>query len=962
MAFGIAVFALPAIAQQYDHDVYDKSVFSDFRNIQAVDKNAMMATNEKVKAIFPGWNASIDKLSNNFLDIYGDAISVPGNTVADKAQYLMTNKLKGLSVDAAEWQIVRNQKAPHASYVDFDQYINGHQVVFSRLSFRFTTSDKLVRVRMDNYGHPLQVAPALDRAAILRTAALTKDLSNVSAAVIEVANDWVWFPVPTAKGYEVKPSWAFTVSCKTSTDMPMELKGYIDGMTGELLYRTNDVKEAFNVTVKSDSIYNQGYTNPVSTQPLANLALVIGASTYYSDAAGLISASTPSAPQNNLSFKLQGRWSVVRNVTTSGAIPTFTQSVATNGTTVIYSPATSANSGVRHINAYKFVNDIHDLMKSKFPAFTGVDVALPTVIDVAGNTCNAFYSNTTINFYAAGGACNSFANINDIIYHEYGHFFSDKFYRSIKISSSMTNGALNEGCSDVWAFSITKDSIIGRGSYVAGGNIRSYGETKVYPQDIKGEVHADGEIIAGSWLHVAFNTGSFDTMTNLFAKTYYDVPDGPTGTEGKVFHDVLVSAILNDDNDGLLNNGTPHMAAIVKAFADHGIYLLSDAILTHTELSHQPSGQPVPVTAKLTLTEEAFFQDLKLFYSVRSSNKWDSVALTNTGNFNYTGQLPAQAGGTIVDYYFAVYDALGNSTFGFPNGFNRFTLNSQVTIPYQYGVGINQVLKMDFETPATTWTIGNVAFDNATNGKWIQAVPVASAYQAMPMQTGADHTSGTGQCLVTANGTNVDNGRTTAQSPVFDLTAFVNPVFEYYRWFSNDRGSNARSDAWSVQVRDSSSVFWKNVDYTYQSDYSWRRRIFAVQEYLPNSKYVQIKFIATDAVNTSLPNNGQNNIEAAVDDFAIYDMWAAGINGVEADAKAKIYPNPADNTLNISLPKGIKGSLGLYDMTGKAVVAEQLDGNTNLYRINTTQLPAGTYMLMIQADKLIQSQKVVISH
>src|SRR5690606_35935622 len=103
------------------------------------------------------------------------------------------------------------------------------------------------------------------------------------------------------------------------------------------------------------------------------------------------------------------------------------------------------------------------------------------------------------NFYAASG-CPSFAEIYDIIYHEYGHGINASFYSDMG-KGRMFNGALNEGHADVWGMSITKDKVLGKGAM--GGttsSIRRYdGAPKVYPQDIKGEVHADGEIIAGAW-------------------------------------------------------------------------------------------------------------------------------------------------------------------------------------------------------------------------------------------------------------------------------------------------------------------------------------------------------------------------------------------------------------------------------------------------------------------------------
>src|SRR6185503_10210597 len=117
-------------------------------------------------------------------------------------------------------------------------------------------------------------------------------------------------------------------------------------------------------------------------------------------------------------------------------------------------------------------------------------------------------------------------------------------------------------------------------------------------------------------------------------------------------------------------------------------------------------------------------------------------------------------------------------------------------------------------------------------------------------QTGHDHTSGRGKCLVTGNtspyvGINtadVDYGKTTVITPAFDLTGYTNPVIEYYRWYGNDMGDNPKEDLWQVQLRDSTAAYWKYVDQTYQSDYNWRKRIFSLKEYLGSKSNIQLKF------------------------------------------------------------------------------------------------------------------------
>ena len=103
--------------------------------------------------------------------------------------------------------------------------------------------------------------------------------------------------------------------------------------------------------------------------------------------------------------------------------------------------------------------------------------------------------------------------------------------------------------------------------------VRRYDQNKkVYPQDLVGEVHADGEIIAGAFWDTYLNLGSMPQMIDLFKYTFDAAPDGPNGTEGIIYTDVLLEVHYDDDNDNDLFNGTPNDNAIIQAFALHGIY------------------------------------------------------------------------------------------------------------------------------------------------------------------------------------------------------------------------------------------------------------------------------------------------------------------------------------------------------------------------------------------------------
>ncbi len=879
-----------------------------------------------------------------------------------KAQGLMANQLKNLGINAAEWVSTANITAPHASFINFEQVVNGHKVVFANLKFRFTKDGKLERIKAKNYGSHSTLTPTLSVAVVKQIA--EQDISGVNIAESKVEDNWYWFPVPSATGYELRPAYAFNIKGE-SESLPVDLTGYVDGITGKVLYRTNGVKETVTKTVNG-VVYKQNPLAPASAEPLANLKVSIAGTDYYTDSAGFLSVASLNAPITT-TVKLEGRWARVRASNLSNITPSFPYTIATNGTT--YTFDTTSPSSIRHINAYYHVNKVHDFMKGFFPTFTGLDNPLQTNVDITSATCNAFYNGTSINFYAAGGGCNSFALCGDIVYHEYGHGISDKFYGFMG-QGSMSNGALNEGNSDIWGIGITNDPVLGRGTTPFGGIIRRYDQApKVYPQDIIGEVHADGEIIAGAWWDLALNLNNTDTMSRLFAATYWDTPDGPNGTEGAVYHDVLISALMNDDNDNNLNNGTPHFTQIVSAFAKHGIYLLGDANLTHVEVPHVATNTATIITANLNVATPAFFQKLELYYKPRGG-QWDTVTMVNTSGNVYTAQIPGQPAGSIIDYYFGVYDNQSMLNASFPNNYLPTVSSFNVTIPYQFGAGITQTIHENFDgTLNANWSVGNNIGDNASSGTWIHAKPIGSSAsgvsQSIPIQPNMDHTTGTtGKCLVTGNapsissqpGTaDVDDGTTSVITPVFDLTGFTRPVVEYWRWYSNNGGSNPNSDYWTVFIKSSTSNIWVvRADYTKATDNKWRRRIFHVDQFLTNPTAISLKFQANDATPGSI-------VEAAVDDIYIYDQsFPTDVEDVTL-AKAMIFPNPANNAINVQLAQTATGYITIADLTGKQLRKVALS-NSKSYSLNTEELPSGSYFITIKTDKFIQSHKITVIH
>ena len=212
----------------------------------------------------------------------------------------------------------------------------------------------------------------------------------------------------------------------------------------------------------------------------------------------------------------------------------------------------------------------------------------------------------------------------------------------IKIKVSwFQNGGMNEGYADVWGFAQLEDPILGNGSDPLDptASIRRYDTLpKVYPIDIIGEVHADGEIIAGAWWDLYLLLGNDMPATmNLFALAYPGLQAATAnGNEGTAFTEVLLAVLEADDDDANITNGTPNGMAIITAFDMHGITLVSNAELVHTAIDQQQLLTAIDISADLQLAFPwtNYLNSVSCWYRLNNGTTWTQTGLANT-----SGQL-----------------------------------------------------------------------------------------------------------------------------------------------------------------------------------------------------------------------------------------------------------------------------------------------------------------------------------
>jgi len=175
------------------------------------------------------------------------------------------------------------------------------------------------------------------------------------------------------------------------------------------------------------------------------------------------------------------------------------------------------------------------------------------------------------------------------------------------------------------------------------------------------------------------------------------------------------------------------------------------------------------------------------------------------------------------------------------------------------------------------WTVGDVD-DDATAGIWESAVPVATFFDGNQAQPDSDQSEDGEKCFLTGAATSpgsvgfddVDGGKTTLMSPVFDLSGYNEALVSYWRWYTNDVGDNSGTDYWKVDVTSNGGQDWSALEDTNGSQDAWIQKFFLLSQIgIELTNQIQFRFIAEDIYYAGDSGTGGSIIEAAIDDFSV---------------------------------------------------------------------------------------------
>jgi Zn-dependent metalloprotease len=918
------------------------------------------------------WVVEWNSLTGNPHRAYGGQYQLAGfrgnstPEVDQAARRFLTEHAGLLKLDASQLQLRRADHIRNKWYVSYQQVKDGIPVMFSEVELRLSAGGNLMMFGSDF--HPsmeVNTVPALSEQAALQAA--TRGMEVIPPAT--PPSSLYILPIE----YEDHISYHLAYRFEFVTANPMaRFVTYVDAHSGEILWRFNRVRNSISGKV-SGTVHRRNVTDALTSQPSPDLNLKIGGVNVVTDVNGEFSFSGVGTTFT-LTANLEGRFARVTR--DDGASASITTAVQDGQNVDILWDATNSQTSER--DAYFHTNVAHAFIKAIDPAFTGVDYRMPVKVNI-NQTCNAFWDGQGINFFRSGDGCRNTAEVPTVVYHEYGHAINDQLYIGQGLPDGLTNIAMHEGLADINAAFLVDDAVVGRGFQVNGGGIRNVNNNNRYPESVVGEVHNDGLILAGALWDLREALGlEIARQYSHFAR--YGTPDDPDLL--KAYNEYFIEILIQDDDDGNLANLTPNFAAINQAFSAHGIGTASLLRISHRERDDAPaSASEYLVQASVSTVSPASFVSVNrdavtVHYSIDGAN-FKSVPMAFISGSTFETRIPRQMPGSVVSYYLRAEDNLGSSLvlpYGAPNA-----------KLFGFLAGFKTELFDDLETDKS-WKVGDPT-DNATSGIWERVVPVGTQIDETLVQPENDHTPSPGRvCFVTGNAqpnaqpgfNDVDNGKTTLFSPVFDLTSYRNPVIRYYRWYSNNASANPGQDFWEVHISNDGGSNWIEIERTRETDNSWRKVVVEVKKLLPLTSTMLVRFIAQDQAPGSL-------VEAAVDDFEILD--AENVTDVVSQPESPLptelrlhasYPNPftlgsgsngtAVTVIQYELPRATGVKVSVYDVTGRLIRVLREGFQTAGKHALTWNgedtggkfVSSGTYFLVLEAEGRRLNRKVLV--
>jgi len=732
---------------------------------------------------FRSWTAIYDRDTGVPLRMWGPGQLASGAMASPAiaeawARTFLAAHLDVLAPGAApsDFVVVSNQLSPGGDVrsVGFTQHASGIAVLGGAISFAFK-NDRMIMVGSTALPHvaAARVQPGLGGARLSAARVTSAAVAWLGAAGRTVAprgavaTEQVIVPIVHtrgASGVDVSYTLAERVTVESTAGEPGRWNVFVDAGTGAAFARENTLMFASGTV-----LYDVPDRAPLAAagrhpQPAAHATHNVNGVVVTAGLDGVVTW-TGTDPATVLPG-LAGPLVAVR--TKGGAPVTGALTLAADGSVMWSHPAEEAIDA--QLDAFVYANQAKQFAKTRLdPTLAYLDQQLSVSVNDAPGTCNAYSTGDDLHFFPqTPGRCENTGRMADAVYHEFGHSLH---HHAIIPGVGQFNGSMSEGVADTLAVSMTGDSGVGRGFFFNNTPLRELAPAhkKIWPQDANGEIHAEGEIYGEAMWDLRTNleatmgtAAGFDRFLKIYYGTVQRAVDIPS---------CFAEALVADDDDGDLANGTPHDCAIIAAFAGHGLF---DPTVM--------GGVPRPVRDNFTVTvngaapgsatcQAPSVQSAKIAWRLRDGSVAPLPLVPSGGSFSAT--IPPQPDGSVVEY---------NVTVTLSNGATQVFPENPADPFYQFYVGdVRKIWCADFEHGAAGWTHSATPADQ---DRWEVGAP--SGLGGDPAAAFAGHNV-LGIALAGAGGYAAST-ITEAVSPDIDLHGNTHVRLQYYRWLGVEDG------------------------------------------------------------------------------------------------------------------------------------------------------------------------------
>ena len=648
----------------------------------------------------------------------------------------------------------------------------------------------------------------------------------------------------------------------------------IDAATGKILYRENQILEVAvtgNVSALATEVSGAEQCEAEVPTPMLYARIEIGGEFAFADVNGdYTHPNTFGIGDVLVESAVRGQYFVVNNIATGGVDALLTQTVTPPGPANFVHNFGNTEFTRGEVNAYIQANVVRDFALSVNPAYPTIGGDLEfslTVNEDPLGFCpgNAQYQGDNLRFCAASVAASRPNTAwSSVIYHEYGHH--------LVATGGSGQGAYGEGMSDVTSLLITDESGTGFGFFgdgTCGTPLRDADNNCQYDpgncSTCGSQIHACGNLISGC---------VWDTRVELLVTEPLDYRNiiADLAINSILLHSgssitpsITIDFLTLDDDDGDLNNGTPHYDEIATGFGNHGL----DAPPLPLLLFTFPNGRPQFVSpsggtimrVEVSGNQGGIPQSGTGMLHVDTGAGFVPLAMTEVLPNVYDGEFPPSVCLSIVRYFVSA-QTVGAQTLTSPVG------APNTSFPALSAEAAGVFFVDDFEIDQG-WTVSG----NAADGQWDRGVPAGGGDRGDP-PTDAD---GSGQCFLTDNvdgNSDVDGGSTTLLSPIMDASQGPATV-SYWRWYSNTFGNGPEQDIFVIEVSDDGGGSWATLEVVGPTtaspnpevDGGWFQKGFdlaSIPGFNELTSQFRIRFTASDT-------DPQSVVEAGVDGVVLLD-------------------------------------------------------------------------------------------